>query len=100
VGSKVAIKKPQPLIAALWKIGTRHKCPGYWVSGKERMSHEKSEPGRVAPVIPGRHGPALMVKRDIYYLRLNKLQIPISNPQSLLTINKRRLYRSAEVRGV
>jgi len=36
------------------------------------MSHEKSEPGRVAPVIPGRHGPALMIKRDIYYQRLNK----------------------------
>ena len=35
------------------------------------MSYEKSEPGRVAPVIPGRHGPALRRKHDIYYLRLN-----------------------------
>jgi len=35
------------------------------------MSYEKSEPGRVAPVIPGRHGPALRRKRDIYYLTLN-----------------------------
>jgi len=35
------------------------------------MSYEKSEPGRVAPVIPGRHGPALRRKSDIYYLTLN-----------------------------
>jgi hypothetical protein len=28
----------------------------------------KSEPGRVAPVFPGRHGPALMGKCDIVYL--------------------------------
>jgi hypothetical protein len=35
------------------------------------MSYEKSEPGRVAPVIPGRHGPALMGKLDIYYLITN-----------------------------
>jgi len=39
------------------------------------MSYEKSEPGRVAPVIPGRHGPALMVKRDIYYLTLNNVYL-------------------------
>ena len=35
------------------------------------MSYEKSEPGRVAPVIPGRHGTALMGKHDIYYLVVN-----------------------------
>jgi len=35
------------------------------------MSYEKSEPGRVAPVIPGRHGPALRRKPDIYYLTLS-----------------------------
>ena len=40
---------------------------------RKRMLHKKSEPGRVAPVIPGRHGPALRRKRDIYYLTLNKL---------------------------
>jgi hypothetical protein len=37
------------------------------------MSHEKSEPGRVAPVISGRHGPALRRRRDIHYLRFYKL---------------------------
>ena len=35
------------------------------------MSYEKSEPGRVAPVIPGRHGPALIGKHDNYYLIVN-----------------------------
>jgi hypothetical protein len=39
---------------------------------KKRMFHEKSEPGRVAPVIPGRHGPALMGKRDIYCMIVYK----------------------------
>jgi hypothetical protein len=37
------------------------------------MSYEKSDLGRVARVIRGRHGPALKQKRDIFYLSLNSL---------------------------
>ena len=48
------------------------------------MSYKKSEPGRVAPVIPGRHGPALMVKRDIYYLRLIS---PVARAGSIFYFN-------------
>jgi hypothetical protein len=35
------------------------------------VKQEMSEPGRVAPVFTCRHNPALLVKRDIHYLRLN-----------------------------
>ena len=49
------------------------------LSLRKRMSREKSEPGRVAPVIPGRHGPALKRRCDIHYLKLNKYFHPALN---------------------
>ena len=34
--------------------------------------HEKSEPGRVAPAFPGRHGPALKID---YFMKINDLEL-------------------------
>jgi hypothetical protein len=42
---------------------------------KEECHGKKSEPGRVAPTFPGRHGPAPMKKRGITYLTINKRDV-------------------------
>jgi hypothetical protein len=66
-----AIRARYSIDRAAIAFDLRHKRSGYDTQEK-RMSREKSEPGRVAPVIPGRHGPALMGKRNIYYMIVYK----------------------------
>jgi hypothetical protein len=60
----------KPIAAIIYKM-YEEALYIYLLSLRKRMLREKSEPGRVAPVIPGRHGPVLRRKSDIHYLRLN-----------------------------